>query len=354
MDKFNNPKIRALIFALIMLIFVSLSDSAAAQTLIYSDHEPLGNMRTTFLHNIFFQRIEKESNGRLHIDEHWNSELSTGYDALKQIKIGNIDLAVIVPEYDSVNLPLHQLFKSFPIGLSGNKQSKFLRSIYQDIPELKNELETQNLIPIYAAMGYPVAFFSTYSMKSLTDVSNKRWRSASFWHRDQLKNAGAIPVTTPWGDEVITALKTNQLDGLMVNIDSGYDINAHEIAPYILTSKNFWLGHIYIIAMNKDVWETLSKDDQLSIQRAADYSYGKMGKFADKAFDRQIELLLDGGAEIRFLTDEELRQWNQAARYTEIQNQWIENNSANKFLLSKIRDAIRLKLKSSLGNDLIR
>ena len=235
------------IFCLIVFAsLIFLNTVAMARTLIYSDHEPLGNMRTKFLHEVFFQKIAEESKGKIQIQENWNSELSTGYDALKKVKSGEIDFAVIVPEYDSKNLPLHQLFKSFPLGLSGNNQAKFLKNIYEEIPALNDELSEQNLIPIYVAMGYPVAFFSVKPLDSPINIKNQKWRSASFWHKDQLKNVGAIPVTISWGEKVFKALQNGELDGLMVNIDSGYDIKAQEIAPYVLTSKKIvaWT-HLY-------------------------------------------------------------------------------------------------------------
>ncbi len=77
-----------------LLAFASiifLNTAAIARTLVYSDHEPLGNMRTTFLHEVFFSRIFKESNGQIQIEEHWNSELGKGYDALNNVKNDKID-----------------------------------------------------------------------------------------------------------------------------------------------------------------------------------------------------------------------------------------------------------------------
>ena len=133
----------------------------------YSDHEALRNTRTAFLTDVFFKNIEKESHGRLKIETHWNSELFTGYDALKKTNDGTLDMAVIVPEYDAANMPLHQLFKSFPLGPTGKKQVEFLSTIYRDVSVLQEELEKQNLIPLYVAMGYPVAFYSTSSIEGL-------------------------------------------------------------------------------------------------------------------------------------------------------------------------------------------
>jgi len=176
-------------------------------------------MRTLFLKNILFPAIEKESNGRIKIDAYWNGALSISYDALKKVSKGDtIDITTVVPEYAAKELPITQLFKSFLVGPSGKKQVSAFRKMYASIPELANELNQSNIEPIFLSTGYSVGFFSREKMGSLSDLKNQKWRTASFWHRDYLKNYGAIPVTIPWGEQVYKAFANKSLDGLMVNI----------------------------------------------------------------------------------------------------------------------------------------
>lgn len=228
-------------------------------TLLYSDHEPLGNMRTRFLNEILFPAIERETKGRVKIIPSWNGKLSISYDALSTIKDGEkAQIAVIVPEYFMDALPLHQVFKSFPVGPTGQEQVNFFRNIYEKIPALKDEIAKQNLRVIFIATGFPAAFFSHEPLTDLSLIKGQKWRSASFWHKDFLENVGAIPVTMPWGNNVFEALADGSLDGLIVNIDSGYDIKAHTEARYIAVSPKLWLGHAYLIAMNNDAWNSLS------------------------------------------------------------------------------------------------
>ena len=52
-------------FLLSLMMIIIFAGSAFAEEvtrLTYSDHEPLGNMRTRFLNDVFFRAIEKESN----------------------------------------------------------------------------------------------------------------------------------------------------------------------------------------------------------------------------------------------------------------------------------------------------
>ena len=144
-----------------------------------------------------------------------------------------------------------------------------------------------------------------------------------------MTNAGAIPITISWGQEVFDALNNEKLDGLMVNIDSGYDIKAHKVAPNILTSQKLWLGHDYIIAMYITGWEKLSDFDKKSIEKAADISYKKLGKIMNVAYVNQIKILRNDGANVRILSDEEVEFWKNITNYETVQEKWLKEQSAN-------------------------
>ncbi len=317
-----------LIKALLAVAFVALLPSApafAATTLTYSDHEPLGGMRTRFIKEVFFSAIEKESNGRLKIDDHWNGQLAGSYDALRAVaKEGGVDMAIVVPEYAPNELPLHQIFKGFPLGPTGDRQIAFFRRVYADIPAFPAELAKENVVNIFFATGYPVAFFSTKPLNDLENIKGSTWRTASFWHRDFLRNAGATPVSMPWGEGVFKALEAGTLDGLVVNVDSGYMLNAHTAAPNVLLSKDLWLGHVYLLAMNKRTWDGLAKEDQEAIQRAAETAYASLGAVMADSFAAQIGDLRKAGAQVRVLSPAELAQWAVAAKYKDVQDAWVK------------------------------
>jgi TRAP-type C4-dicarboxylate transport system substrate-binding protein len=202
--------------------------ASAQKTLRYSDHEPFGNMRTTFIKDVFLAAIERESNGRLKIEDHWDSKLATGYDALALVGAGSAaDLAVVVPEYKADAMPLHQIFKGFPVGPSGDRQVAFFRRVYAEVPAFAAELEKNKVVNVFCATGYPVAFFSIKPLATLEDIKGAKWRTASFWYRDFLRNAGAEVISMPWGPGIFQAMQAKTLEGLMVNIDSGYDLKVH-------------------------------------------------------------------------------------------------------------------------------
>ncbi len=308
---------------LAFFIILGSGNASAQKVLKYSDHEPLGNMRTKFLNDVFFPAIEKESHGRLKIEAHWNGELAAAYNAFGAVKKGDtVDIATVVPEYKAKELPLHQIFKSFIVGPTGDRQVSFFRKVYADVPEFPAELSNNNMVAIFLSTGYPTGFYSRTPLQSLNELKGNKWRTASFWHSDFLRNAGATPVSIEWGPGVYQALEAKTLDGLMVNVDSGYDLKIYEHAPYLLASKDFWLGHLYLVAINKDTWNGLAAEDKEAIERAADNSYKTLGSVMDKSFDAQMETLKKVGTKIRLLKKEEVNEFKTATRFQEVQNNW--------------------------------
>lgn len=327
--KFHGRASRKLL-TLLLVMFLLPATACAQRILRYSDHEPLDGMRTRFFKDVLFAAIERESNGRLKIQDHWDSAVSTGYDALRVVGDGKAtDMAVVVPEYSAKELPLHQLFKSFPTGPTDDKQVAFFRRAYAEIPAFRAELKTNNVVEIFLGTGYPLAFFSTGALNSLKDIKGHTWRSASFWHQDFLRNAKANPVSIPWGESVFKAMRDKTLDGLMVNVDSAYTLKVHEVAPHVLLSKDLWLGHLYVLAMNRNTWNGLAQEDKEAIQRAAEIAYSQLGHVMDESFDTMIDDLRKAGVGVRLLENKELDAWKTSTKYEEIQATWVKEQDGN-------------------------
>lgn len=286
-------------------------------------------MRTRFFRDVVFPAIERESNGRLKIEDHWDGEVAAAYDALGAVsKSGGADMATVVPEYTAKELPLHQIFKSFPVGPAGGRQIEFFNRVYAEVPAFAAELERNNIVPVFFGTGYPVAFFNREPMAGLDALKGGKWRSASFWHLDFLRNSGATPVTMHWGPEIYEALKQKTLDGLMVNVDSGFMLKVHEAAPNVLVSKDLWLGHVYLLTIKKTVWDGLAAEDRDAIRRAAQASYQTLGQVMASSLDDQLDQLRQAGATVRILAPAEVSRWSEVTRYREVQAAWARDQMA--------------------------
>ena len=105
------------------------------------------------------------------------------------------------------------------------------------------------------------------------------------------------------------------MHGLMVNIDSAIDIKAYEYAPYALVSRDFWLGHIYPVAISNPKWASLSEEDKAAITRAADKSYAELGKIMDENYAQILKTAQEKGVTLRELSATEVAAWAKASDY---------------------------------------
>jgi TRAP-type C4-dicarboxylate transport system substrate-binding protein len=328
----KNMNVKKFSLYCLALGLFSITQPTKAETVLrYTDHEPLGNMRTKIINDVFFAAIEQESQGRLRIEPHWNGELSVSYDALKTIGDGkSADMGIVVPEYTAKQLPLHQIFKSFPLGPdNGEKQVAFFRQVFSELPQFSAELAANNLVNLQFFVGYPAAFFTTDPNLQIDKLSGTTWRTASFWHQAYLENAGATVVKLPWNEGITDALRRGKLNGLLVNLDSGDDIKAWQAAKEIRVSPRLWLGHVYLLAINKQRWESLSQEDKEAIRRAAARTEKIMGITLDNSLQQLTEVMKQRGAHITPLTNDELQAWQQASRYQQVQTDWVKQQQAN-------------------------
>jgi TRAP-type C4-dicarboxylate transport system substrate-binding protein len=105
----------------------------------------------------------------------------------------------------------------------------------------------------------------------------------------------------------------------MVNVDSGYMLKVHETAPNVLLSKDLWLGHLYLLVMNRAIWNGLAREDKDAVQRAAEIAYKALGPVMDSSFDTMVDGMRRDGSKVRLLEHEELDAWKTATQYQEMQ-----------------------------------
>ncbi len=130
-------------------------------------------------------------------------------------------------------------------------------------------------------------------------------------------------MAVPWGPAIHKAILANELDGVMVNVDSGVQLKVHEVAPHVLISQKLWLGHVYVLAINNDVWNILSEEDRQAIQRAGETAYRALGPAMDSSFRVMLSEISAGGGKVQLLDQAQLNRWTGEAKVPEIQANWM-------------------------------
>lgn len=325
--KFIGKGLGFLVF--MAVIFTTTACFAGGVTLKYSDHDPSSGIRPTFIKNVWLNEIEKQTDGKVKIQDFWGGSLLGAKESLKGVENGITNIALVFPDFYPNQLPVHQIFRLFPVGPGKwENLSWFYQKAYQDVPELAAELEKYNQKPLFIAAGLPAAFTSTKPITKISDLKGRKWRASSRWALAYLENVGGTPVSVPWAD-CYMALQTGTIDGVMTNYDGLHMTKLDEAAPNVLVAKKLWFATPFPHTVNLDFWNGLSAESQKQIMKASEIATVKYGQAFDNAFDQIMAAEKKAGAKVTVLSSEELAKWEKLSGYKDLQKIWVKESKKN-------------------------
>lgn len=324
-DKMKRLK-RLSIATVSLLVVLSVSSVCTAGTIKmkYSDHDPPGGMRTNFVKEVWLPEIEKQTDGTVKIQDFWGGALMGSKEILKGIGDGVSQMGFVYPGHYPGQLPAHTILKLFPRGPSTFENMVwFYRKIYEEVPEFKAELEKANVKVILFTAGLPGAFCGKNPLASIDDVSGDKWRAGDKWGLRFLENAGAVPVSVPWGD-VYMALQTGAIDGCFTNYDGLHLMKFDEVASNLLVSKSLWYGMPFLHLIQLDYFNGLPAEVQEGILKASEIAEQQFANTYDKAFDQVMSEQKASGYTVTELSESDIAKWENADELTKLQAVWVE------------------------------
>ncbi|MBW1697747.1 MAG: TRAP transporter substrate-binding protein DctP [Deltaproteobacteria bacterium] len=322
----NRKAIKILKAALSGLVVLCLVSFVQAKTITfkYSDHDPPGGMRTEFLKNVWLPEIEKQTGGKVKVQDFWGAALLNSKEIFKGIADGITDAGFVYPGHYPGQLVAFTIFKLFPRGPSKFENMVwFYHKVYEEIPEFTEELKRANQKTLLFTAGLPGAFTGKNPLSSLNDIKGDKWRAGDKWALRFLKNAGAIPVSVPWGD-VYMALQTGTIDGCFTNYDGLHMMKFDEVAPNLLVSKELWYAMPFIHNVNLDYWNALPKDVQQGILKACEIAEQKFARVYENAFDKIMAEQKAAGFKVTVMSKQDVLQWENAEKLGDMQEQWVK------------------------------
>ena len=335
------------------LLALSLGGTASAAdiTLKYSDHDPLGGMRTNFVKETWLPEIEKQSGGKVKIQDFWGGALMGSKEVLKGIGDGVTDLGFVYPGHYPAQLPAHSVFNLFPRGpMTFSDMAKLYRRVYEEVPEFKAELEKAGVMTLMFTAGLPGAFVGKNTLNGIEDIKGDKWRAGGKWKLKYLENAGAVPVAVPWGD-VYVALQTGTIDGCFTNYDGLHLMKFDEVAQNLLISKALWYATPFIHLMNIDKYNSLPKDVQEALMKASEVAEQKFGAVYDAAFDQVKKEQLAAGYKVTEMSKEDLVKWENAEKLDDMRAEWVaESEKAGLKTAAQVMEKVKAIHAEIMGN----
>lgn len=240
------------------------------------------------------QQLSKATNGKDSVKVFGDSILGSEPDTVQQVKIGALDMVRvstaafhgIVPESVIPSLPF--LFKDI---------DQFRKVVYGPIGDkILASFEKYGYIGLVMYESGARSVYAKKPIKSVADMKGLKIRvqQSDLWV-SLISAMGANPTPMPMA-EVYTGLKTGLVDAAENNYPSYAEAKHYESAP--VYSETMHVMSPEVLVFSKKVWDTLSKEEQAAIRKAAKDSipyYVKLWEAKEKEAKAEV---IKGGAKI--------------------------------------------------------
>ncbi len=304
-------------------LFTVASVNAKQITLTLADSTAPVGLRGNGV-KILVEEIEKHTNGNVKVKVHWGGSLLKAKEILRGIQDGIVDIGYINSNYYPKQMRAFGAFALFPQGPKKfSNMSWFYAKSFNEIPALKAELDALKIHPIHTNTVLPVSVVSTKPFTKFEDFKGKKIRAASRWWLGQLKGAGAIPVSVPWGD-CYMALQTGAIDGVYTNRDGEHRTKLDEVAKNIFTMKEMWIGVPFIYAINADKWNSLPKEIQTQLTAAGKSAAVRFEKLYNDEWAKTEAAQKEMGAIITAASPADIEKWVNMPAIKELKEEWVK------------------------------
>lgn len=215
----------------------------------------------------FVQTVDKESNGRLKIKVFHSGQLFDGYEELAALSRGDVDMVNMTGTYLSGTVPALNIFT--------------LPFLFQDVPHLRRSLEgglldlgirkelqdQHDTVILGVAPFDPYEFYSRQKpVLTADDFKGKVWATTGSVDARAIQLMGGSPTGMP-SSELYLAFDRGVIDGTPRPLLTGIGRSLFEVTKH-LSLANFGVD-TSILSINRKKWESLPKDLQDVLQKAA-------------------------------------------------------------------------------------
>lgn len=305
----------------IFTLFFYISANAETITLTFSTDATPGSLRG-MAEEMFFNEVEKLSNGEIKIKKFWGSSLMGPKETLKGVENGVVDMAIVLPARYPRRLKYMIGFTNLQKGPDTYAYKiKALVDAYNS-PEMAKEITSYGQKTLYHfTMSYLGMAFNK-PVSGFADLKGKRVRSASPGLSNCVKHAGGVPTSLPFSD-VYMSLQTKAIDGLMTSANSLQRIKVYEVAPYVLIYKRIWSPLAWMVNINQKKYDSLSAKHKKVFADAAANSMKKFGPVHDREMDKIVAEIESGSKKLTIASDAETEYFLSSPAHEENIEGWI-------------------------------
>ncbi|MGL5122787.1 MAG: TRAP transporter substrate-binding protein [Fusobacteriaceae bacterium] len=308
-------------FLITMLVVSVVSFSAPIVLKLADNHAE--DYPTVMGDKEFARLVEEKSNGELKVEVYHGGQLGSEETTIEQVQFGAIDLVrTSLTPLAKYNDKFNVLMLPY-LYLSTEHMFKVLDSEIGD--DFKKLLLKNNMIGISWFDSGARNFYNTKrEIKKVEDLKGMKIRvQDNKLMMDLIVALGASPTPMAFG-EVYGALQTGVIDGAENNTPS-YDSTSHfEVAKFYTEDAHIRIPEM--ILMNNKKFNSLSEKNKKIIIDSGKEAAIKQREFWVEREKKSIEKVINGGAKITKLSEDEKKEFQNAVEnlYTKFANDYLD------------------------------
>lgn len=209
--------------------------------------------------------VAKATNGEVKVTLYPSMQLGGKPPELyRQAVDGVADLVFTLPGYTSPAFPRVGIIELPGLKADGIAATNMMWDLLD--PYLLPEFEGTKVIALWGAEDAGLMTRTNKAYRSMDDLKGLRLRSPSAAQAKQLQYMGAVPIAAPI-TEVYPGLERGTMDGAMVPFTTILDFRLGEVAKGFTISGPIFGRSVFLIAMNKKKYDSLSPGARAAIDK---------------------------------------------------------------------------------------
>jgi TRAP-type C4-dicarboxylate transport system substrate-binding protein len=224
----------------------------------YANFMPAG-FTTSVIDQFIVDEIEKRTDGAVKIEIFHGGALGGPGEMIELVGSGAVDIGNFPVDYFFSQFPVASLNGSLPMLFeTAQDAAHLMRESYEQIPEVKAELDATNLHP-FLYRGLPqYRIICTKPVETLADFQGLKVRTYGTFHPMLFQAFGAVPVNMELG-ETYDGLQRGTVDCVYMNYLTASLFKLFEVAKYT-SDAEFGATPLYLAYVNQGTWDGWSDE----------------------------------------------------------------------------------------------
>lgn len=306
-------------------------------------------------YQFFAEKVSEYTKGQVEIKVFADGLIGNLDDNLKSIKFGDIEMGMTCPY---VNVVPGGGLNTIPWAITSYAEFKAAFDTEHGIMHkvMNKAYNEANMEIIYSLCCGGLGLANNVrELKSPADFKNIRFRVSNSKQscivlENMGKGTGMTMEILPWS-ELYNSLSRKVVDGCWTSYNSLNSERMYEVLKYY-SNLNFIWDNLQVV-INKEIWDGLPKDIQMSIKKAGRDASEFMLKNQIESEANDIEALRKTGIKLTMMTAEQREPFIKSSHveqvWKEMYTPWLEKAYPNEDMTKKIQEELRKIRKENKG-----